>query len=144
MAEFKFSNDFIMEQAINFALLEVTVFLEQKIRENTPRDKNRLPDNINRKDGLAPIRKGRNPVIIGGNWYEGVTGNLKRSIGHEKLGDMIYQLGVKKGPATEYARAQEYGYAHIPERSFVRKGIEDNLEQAKNIFEKALKQYLKI
>jgi len=50
MAEFKFSNDFIMEQAINFALLEVTVFLEQKIRENTPRDKNRLPDNINRKD----------------------------------------------------------------------------------------------
>lgn len=144
MAEFKFSDDFIIEEAIDFALKDVSLFFEQKIRENTPRDLERLPNNINRKDWLAPTRKWMNPVMIGWNWYEWVTGNLKRSIGHEKIWRLEFQVWVKKWPASAYAYAQEYGYWHIPERSFVRKGINDNLEQAKKVYEKALKQYLKI
>jgi hypothetical protein len=50
-----------------------------------------------------------------------VTGNLKRSINHEKVEDMSFLIGVMNGPATEYARSQEFGGVYNPPRSFIRK-----------------------
>jgi hypothetical protein len=71
MSEVNFVNDLFLDEAVEFATLEVVLFLQGKIKYNTPRDKNRLPENINRKDGKKPYRSSfYKPVMIGGNWYE--------------------------------------------------------------------------
>lgn len=78
--------------------------------ENAPRDWARPPKNINRKDGKRPNRK-RGVVSKDGDYYQAVTGNLKRSIGYEiESGGLSARVGVAAhGPASAYARAQEFG-----------------------------------
>lgn len=143
MSDFSFSQDSIIDDAVDFALQDMVLFLQQKIKEITPRDKNRLPQNINRKDGKAPHRSKRPPVRIWGNWYPWVTGNLKRSISHEKITNFFFMIGVQKWPTTKYAAAQEFGTIHIPPRSFIRKWIFDNLDPAKRVFQKSFQEFFK-
>lgn len=69
MSEFKLEPK-ALESALRFALIGTTEFLEVEVIKNTPRDQERLPQNINRKDGLAPHRSTYyKPTKIGGNWY---------------------------------------------------------------------------
>lgn len=132
--------DLFIDEAVDFALTEVCLFLVSKIIEVTPRDLDRLPQNINRKDWKAPSRSSYfKPVQINWNWYEGVTGTLKRSVSHEKIENFYFLIGVLKWPATKYAMAQEFWTIHIPPRSFVRKWIFDNLEAAKELFARSIK-----
>ncbi len=72
MAEFTVNPEGVRElnDAIEMALLGTTQYLQAKIVDVTPRDLNRLPQNINRKDGEDPHRSTHfKPVNIGGNWY---------------------------------------------------------------------------
>lgn len=92
------------------------------IIDQTPRDWDRPPKNINRKDGKKPNRAG-GVVSKGGNYYNAVTGALASSIGFEKSGGAQYDLGVRKWPASAYAKAQEFGGVHIPPRPYVRKAF---------------------
>lgn len=145
MSDVVFVRDLFLDEAIEFGLLEVVLFLQDKIIEITPRDKDRLPQTINRKDGKAPYRSSYyKPVMIGGNWYEWVSWNLKKSIWHERLNNFFFLIWVRKGPATEYARSLEFGTVHMAPRSFVRKWIFDNLHEAKKVFERAIKLKLEL
>ena len=150
-----FIRDLFFDEAVDFALQEVSLFLVDEIVKITPRDLNRLPNNINRKDGKAPYRSSHyKPVQIWWNWYEWVTGMLKRSISHEKIEDFYFLIWVQKGPATKYAKYQEwikkdwtileYGSVFSPPRSFIRKWVYDNLDQAKKVFIAAIKTRLKL
>ncbi|MCP4523343.1 MAG: hypothetical protein GY828_03925 [Candidatus Gracilibacteria bacterium] len=127
MVEFSL-NTYAIEKSIDESLSITSNLLVAKVRENTPRDKKRLPKNtINRKDGKKPFRSSHyKPVQINGNWYEGVTGNLKRSISMEKLSNTNYAVGIIKGPTEEYGKHLEFGTDVMEERSFLRKGLVDN------------------
>lgn len=60
-----------LRAALDLSLKAATVFAKDKITEITPRDLERLPQDINRKDGKEPHRSSHyKPVNIGGNWYE--------------------------------------------------------------------------
>lgn len=75
-----------LESAIAEALASATLFAQAKIAEITPRDLERLPQDIDRKDGKAPRRSTYfKPVNIGGHWYAGVSGQLKRSVASETV-----------------------------------------------------------
>lgn len=76
--------------AIEAVVVDVIV---PDIQDATPRDIEKYPiQNINRKDGLVPRRntrkdnkhRYRKPVNLDGNWYAGVTGNLRRAVGYER------------------------------------------------------------
>ena len=141
-------NERAFEDAIQFALTEVWLILHDEIVKITPRDLDRLPiNNINRKDGKVPLRRsGPKPVQIFGNWYPGVTGNLKRSIAHS-VDRRSYEVNVwvsSTGPAVNYAKYLEYGTARMAPRSFLQKTIEDPRIQEKlaKAFETAFFQRL--
>lgn len=128
-------NEKAFEDAMQFALTEVGLVLQDEIVKVTPRDLERLPiNNIDRKDGKTPIRRsGRRPVQIFGHWYEGVTGNLKRSIAHW-VNRKAYEVNVwvsSSGPAINYAKYLEFGTPKMAPRSFLQKTIEDPRIQSK-------------
>jgi HK97 gp10 family phage protein len=141
-------NQRAFEGAVQYALTEVGLVLHDEIVKVTPRDLERLPINtIDRKDGQPPRRRsGPKPVQILGNWYEWVTGNLKRSIAHG-VDRKWYSVNVgvtSSGPAANYAKYLEYGTARMAPRSFLQKTIEDPRIQEKlaQAFENAFFQRL--
>lgn len=117
----------LLREYVDASLMAGADVAVRKIGEVTPRDLKRLPKSINRKDGKAPQRKW-GVVMIGGNYYTGVTGILKDSIKHEKAGDLKHDVGVLQWPASPYARAQEFGTVRIPPRPYVRKGFFENID----------------
>lgn len=127
MAEFSL-NTYAIEKSIDESLSITSNLLVTKVRENTPRDKKRLPKNtINRKDGKKPFRSSHyKPVQINWNWYEWVTWNLKRSISMEKLSNTNYAVGIIKWPTEEYWKHLEFWTDNMEERSFLRKWLVDN------------------
>jgi HK97 gp10 family phage protein len=132
-----------LEVALQIAVLEMV----KDIQKITPRDKKRLPNNINRKDGQKPNRRG-GVVNIGGNYYPQVTGSLKRSIGHQRLDKRNYLVGSAQGgknsktgeQTNAYGLFLEFGTKHMKPRSFVRKGILDNMSKINKIFSEELKK----
>jgi len=96
-------NQSILDNAVEKALYDSVLLLQEKIIEITPRDPKRLP--------LDPSIR--------------VTGNLKRSIDNEKVSSYSYRIGTRQGEA-EYGKYLEFGTPHMRPRSFLRKGIIDN------------------
>lgn len=93
----------IIEEMAYNALEAAALVAVEKIVEVTPRDLERPPKNINRKDGKRPKRK-RGVTSFGGNFYPQVTGNLGKSIGYERSGKMAVKVGAEaSGPASKYA-----------------------------------------
>ncbi len=136
MSEFKLDQA-PLDRALELALLGATQFVQSKIVPITPRDAERLPQNINRKDGLAPTRSTYfKPVSIGGNWYSGISGKLKQSIAHEAVSPLEQKIGVTVGTANAYAKYLEFGTRTMRPRSFLRKGIIDNQKGAMDVFRK--------
>ena len=139
MSEFVYKPD-EFERALEKSLLWTVQFLQAQIIDITPRDLERLPQNINRKDGKAPMRSTHfKPVSVGGNWYPGITGKLKQSIAHQMQDSLEFKIGISAGPTLEYAKYLEFGTRRMRPRSFLRKGIIDNKDKAKEVFEKLLK-----
>lgn len=97
------------------------VWVDLIVRQ-TPRDWDRPPQPISRKDGKKPKRKGW-VVSKNGQYYRSVTWALKSSIWFQKAGASTYDLGVRRWPASAYAKAQEFGTVHIPPRPYVRKAF---------------------
>lgn len=138
------------EKALDDSLQLTALKMVGDIQKITPRDKDRLPNNINRKDGQAPRRQG-GVVNIGGNFYPQVTGSLKRSIAFQRVHSLSYKVGSaqagknsKTGEQTNaYGMALEFGTKHMKPRSFLRKGILDNVASTNRFFANQLKQRLK-
>jgi len=142
---FKLDEEFL-EKACEFALKATADTIKNEIILITPRDKKRLPINtINRKDGKKPIRIKAHfkPINIGWNWFEWVSGQLKKSIETEKINKNYYKIWVTKWPASEYWKFLEFWTVNMKPRSFLRKWLYDNSEKAKKIFQKAFKLYIK-
>lgn len=134
----------VFKKEVRTAMLAGVQYGAGKIVEMTPRDWTRPPQNINRKDGKAPTRKsGRQPVSRWGNWYEGVTGNLRRSISYEERWTLDFIIWVVQWPVEEYARAQEFGTSKIPARSFLRRGIIQHNKEIMGIIESVFTQLTK-
>lgn len=97
-----------LRNIVSHALEAAALVAVDAIVEVTPRDKKRLPKNINRKDGKRPKRK-KGVVSILGNYYPAVTGNLKKSIGYERYRDFGILVGSERnGHAAKYAKTQEF------------------------------------
>lgn len=111
-----------IEKALDFWLLAWTLFLQEKIVQITPRDPARPPKDPSRK----------------------VTGNLKRSIGHEKISNTEYRVWVRKWfyNTEKYGAYLEFWTVRMAPRSFIRKGLEDNKIQVQNVIQQAFSQYL--
>jgi len=144
MADFNF-DDLKLERIIDSTLLIWADVLVQKIKENTPRDKKRLPVNtINRKDWEAPKRGSHyKPLMINWNWYEWVTWNLKRSIWLEKKCTWQYRVWVKMGVTEEYARHLEFWTKFMEKRSFLVKWLTENVDEITKIMKKNFNILLK-
>ena len=112
-------NQEVLNNAVEISLVDSVLVLQKAIIDITPRDTKRMP-----KD---PSRKG--------------TGNLKRSIGHDAVSRFEYKIGTMQGEA-EYWKYLEYGTPNMQARSFLRKGIIDNMQKVLNNFSKRLKQLL--
>lgn len=67
-------------------------------------------------------------VANGGKFYAGVSGDLGRSVGMEKISNGNYVVGVRSGPTEVYAWTQEFGdpSRNIVARSFLRKPLDVN------------------
>lgn len=127
MAEFSLDT-LAIEKSIDETLTIASNILVVKVRENTPRDKKRLPKNtIDRKDGKKPFRSSHfKPVQINWHWYEWVTWNLKRSIWMEKVWSWNYAVWIIKWITEEYWKHLEFWTDTMEERSFLRKWLVDN------------------
>lgn len=143
----------INERAFNEAILAGLVaawnLLVSEIVKITPSDVNRIDMNkpIDRKDGKRPYRSGKyRPRQIFSHWYEGVTGNLKRSVSYEvNVGKKLVEVGtLADGPAENYGKYLEYGTARMQARPFLRPTIADPKiqEKASAIFEAAFYKVL--
>lgn len=109
-------------RAMRGGLISVVELAEEKIIENTPRDKNRLPKNTKIK----------------------VTWNLKRSIWHEEKGLLEFDIGVKQGDDAEnYAWHQEFWTPHMEARSYLRKWIIENTKAFTDLYAKVVQRLLK-
>lgn len=106
-----------IEKAMEMALLDSVMLLQEKILEITPRDPARLPKDPNAK----------------------VTWNLKRSIDYQQIWQFEFKIGTKQGEA-EYWKFLEFGTPRMQPRSFLRKWILDNKELVLKNFEKRFKQ----
>lgn len=171
MAEFSFDkNEF--ENIIDWAIESWAQLLYTKVASLVPRDLQRLPNNINRKDWKKPQRnvwrwKGqkkwfhtskwevvenkhyyRPPKMINWNWYEWVSWALKRSLDIEKLWKWEYIVWVKRWPTEDYAGRQEFWWRdklwrNVPERSYLRKWIKDNDKEIINQIQKTFNELSK-
>jgi len=144
----KFSlNTIALKRSIDESVQITSNILVAKVREDTPRDKERLPkNNIDRLDGKTPQRSSHyKPVQIDGHWYEWVTWNLKRSIGMEKVWPWRYVVWVNQWITEEYWIALEFWTDYIEERSFLRQWLEKNEKELVHIlksnFSNLLKKY---
>lgn len=133
-----------LDNAIEYALAWATFIAVDEISKITPRDKERMPQNINRKDWLEPHRNTHfKPVNIGWNWYMWVSWALARSIWFQKMSWDKMKIWVIKWSTLNYAAAQEFWVpGHIPERSYLRKWLFDNEKKIKATFIWLLKQRL--
>lgn len=142
MSDFTFRPQ-ALEEAIAYALREAGLFVVDEVVKITPRDLERLPQSISRKDGKPPKRSSASkPVLIDGEWYPGVTGNLKRSIKSEVVSDREVRIGVEKGPASKYAPYLEFGTRTMAPRSFLRKTLEDKKSQIMKVISDSFRQKL--
>lgn len=143
MADFQIDTNAFKKEA-RIAMIAGVQFANTKIVEITPRDWSRPPQDIDRKDGKAPRRsRGRQPVSHGGHWYAGVTGNLRRSVTYEEVGELDFIIGVVQWPVEEYAKAQEFGTSRMPARSFLRRGIIEHNKEIIRIIESVFTQLTK-
>ena len=99
-----------------------------EIVENTPRDLKKYPiKNINRKDGKRPKRQkvGAHKWVVraNGNYYNAVTGELKKSISYERKFDRVSVGVLGEWPASNYAHFQEFGTRYMAPRFFVRNSV---------------------
>ncbi len=120
MSNFTFDQATI-DKALGMALLDSVQLLEEEILKITPRDPRRPPKDPSRR----------------------ITGNLKRSIGYQQVGEFEYIIGTKQAEA-EYWKYLEFWTPRMAPRSFLRKGIIDSkdlvLKNFAKIFKKALGQ----
>jgi len=144
----KFSlNTIALKRSIDESVQITSNILVAKVREITPRDKDRLPkNNIDRLDGETPERSSHyKPVQIEWHWYEWVTWNLKRSIWMQKIWEWRYVVWVNQWYTEEYWRVLEFWTDDIEKRSFLRQWLEDNEKELtymlKSNFTKLLKKY---
>lgn len=152
MAEFSFDkNEFenIIDESI-----KVGAYMTLELSQNrTPRDKERIPNPIILKTKNKPernIRKGnkkyyRNPVQINGQWYEGVSWALKRSLDIQKLWIWEYIVWVKRWPTEWYWEVQEFWSLDgtIKSRSFLRETLKQDSKQIINQIEKTFNELSK-
>lgn len=92
-----------IQQAAEIAVYEWALTLQDEVVKITPRDPQRPPKNMKAN----------------------VTGNLKKSIGIQKVTPLSYLVGVREWfyNTEEYGFYQEYGTIRIPPRSFLRKAL---------------------
>lgn len=111
-----------IEEVLEFWLLSWIQVLESKIKDITPRDQNRLPNNPNIK----------------------VTGNLRRSISYEKIDNLYYKIWVRSWyfDTEKYWFYQEYWTSKMPPRSFIRKWIIENQKLIQSVINKSILSYL--
>lgn len=128
---------------IDSAVYAWAKLLLDKILLITPRDYNRPPKNIDRKDWKPSRRK----WATSKNWhrYEWVTGHLQKSLGIQKISNWKYLVWIRGWMYnTEiYWAAQEFGTVKIPPRSYLRKGLEDNMRLVQKAINSVFNQYLK-
>lgn len=151
-------SDFIFDSSQLEDLIDESVkvgaYMTLSLSQNrTPRDKERLPNPIVLKTKDVPqrnIRKWnkkyyRKPVNINGQWYEGVSWALKRSLDIEKLWKWEYIVWVKRWPTEKYAEVQEFGSNDgiIPSRSFLRETLTQDgkkiIDQVQKTFNELIK-----
>lgn len=126
-----------LRNIVSHALEAAALVAVDAIVEVTPRDKKRLPKNINRKDGKRPKRK-KGVVSILGNYYPAVTGNLKKSIGYERYRDFGILVGSERnGHAAKYAKTQEFWLPkkNVPPRPYVSRPYHDVVVQKRMLKE---------
>ncbi len=122
----------VLNEWLNAALEAAALVAVDEIVKVAPRNLEDLPKNINRKDGKTPIRRWkRKPVMIFGNWYEWVTGNLQKSIAYERRRNKVYVGVTQHGGANEYAKHLEYGTRYIRPKRYIRNTIKDEQVRAK-------------
>ncbi len=145
MAEFSL-NTIALKRSIDESVQITSNILTSKVREITPRDKDRLPkNNIDRKDWKAPERSSHyKPVQIEWHWYEWVTWNLKRSIWMQKIWEWRYVVGVNQWVTEEYWRVLEFWTDDIEKRSFLRQGLDENRKELTYILKSNFTKLLKI
>ena len=146
MSEFSL-NAIALKRSIDESVQITSNTLISKVREITPRDKDRLPkNNIDRIDWKTPERSSHyKPVQIDGHWYEWVTWNLKRSIWMQKVWDWRYVVWVNQWYTEEYWRVLEFWSDDVEKRSFLRQWLDENKNELtyilKSNFSKLLKKY---
>lgn len=112
MSTMKFDHA-MLEQAMEMALVDSVQLLQEEILKITPRDPKRPPKDPSRK----------------------VTGDLKRSIDYQQVGQFEFKIGTKQGEA-EYGKYLEFGTPRMAPRSFLRQGIIDSKEMVLRNFKK--------
>jgi hypothetical protein len=133
------SNAFVKEAWIS--MLAGVQVAQDFIIAYTPRDWDRPPQNIDRKDGKTPIRNTwRRPVFKDWHWYQWVTGNLKRSIWYEQKWPLEFIIGVIRWPTEEYADDLEFWTYKMSARSFLRRGIIEKNPEIISVIERTFQQ----
>lgn len=137
-------------QAIDWALEEWARALVDEIVQLTPRDRERPPKNINRKDWKTPNRKW-GVVSRWWNFYTAVTGALKKSIDKQKKSDTHYVVWVigkwaslwRWANPSEYWKYLEYGTVRMKPRSFIRLAFLKNREKIERLMQNVFRSLLK-
>lgn len=108
-----------VDRAIEMALVDSVQLLQEEILKITPRDPRRPPKDPSRK----------------------ITGDLKRSIDYQQVGQFEFKIGTKQGEA-EYGKYLEFGTPRMAPRSFLRQGIIESKDLVLKNFAKRFKQAL--
>lgn len=108
-----------MDRAVEMALLDSVQLLQEEILKITPRDPRRPPKDPSRK----------------------ITGDLKRSIDYQQVGQFEFVIGTKQGEA-EYWKYLEFGTPRMAPRSFLRQGIIDSKDMVLKNFSLRFNQVL--
>ena len=114
---------------LDISLEQTTQFIVKKIHDITPRDLNRPP-----KDPSAHV-----------------TWSLKSSIWYQRVKQLNYKAWSKQwskntktwDEVSTYWEKLEFWTKHITKKSFIRKWINDNIDNIKLIFIQLAKKYLK-
>lgn len=135
MAEFDFDT-LMFEKMVDQSILVWANILHQESLKEIPRNWDDPPNPIVLKVKSKPERNirewnkhyYRKPVSKNWQWYEWVTGNLKRSVWLENTWFLEYSVWVMEWPTEEYAYTQEFWdpTRNIPARSFLRDPLDKN------------------
>lgn len=109
-----------LHKALDQTLEQAVQFIVTKIHENTPRDLKRPPKDLSAH----------------------VTWTLKSSIGYQRKEELNYKVWsrqwTKNNKSWEYAETYwerlEFWTKYMKSRSFIRKGVRENLAKIKSIF----------